>query len=59
MGETISAGTEVKICVVCSDSSGTTATFVNVPHPTWTDANGNAVVLLNAVALGGPNGLNS
>ena len=52
----ISAGTETIMCVI--DCSGNTITIVP-PHPTWTDGYGNAIVLLDAVALGGVNGLNS
>ena len=57
----ISAGTEYTVCVICEDccGSGTTATTVNPPHPTWTRPDGNAVVLLDAVQLGGMFGLNS
>lgn len=58
---TTSAGTESTICVICCPcgSTGSTVTSVSPPHPTWTDSSGNAVVLLNAITLGGPNGLNS
>ena len=58
---TYSAGTEYTVCVICEDccASGTTATTVNPPHPTWTRPDGNAVVLLDAVQLGGMFGLNS
>jgi hypothetical protein len=52
----LSAGTETKICIV--DCSGNTISIVP-PHPTWTNEQGKAVVLLDAVALGGMNGLNS
>jgi hypothetical protein len=57
----ISAGTEYTVCVICEDccGSGTTATTVNPPHPTWTRPDGNSVVLLDAVQLGGMFGLNS
>ena len=51
----LSANTEYKICVVCS---GTTYS-VEVPHPTYTNERGKAVVQLNAVTLGGENGLNN
>jgi len=59
--KTYSAGTEYKVCVICEDccGSGTTSTSISVPHPTWTTPNGDAVVLLDAVALGGMFGLNS
>jgi hypothetical protein len=56
----LSAGTIVEICQVCTDNSGTTtSTFIDAPHPTWTNGNGRSVVQLNMVALGGMNGLNS
>lgn len=54
-----SAGTESAICNVCYDGSGYTTTTVTAPHPTWTNGQGQAVVQLNAVTLGGPNGLNN
>ena len=52
----ISAGTETIVCVI--DCSGNTTTIIP-PHPTWTNEQGHAVVLLDAIALGGMNGLNS
>jgi hypothetical protein len=52
----LSAGTETKICTI--DCSGDTITIIP-PHPTWTNEYGKAVVLLDAVVLGGINGLNS
>jgi len=52
----LSAGTETKICII--DCSGDTITIIP-PHPTWTNEYGKAVVLLDAVVLGGINGLNS
>ena len=52
----ISAGTEYNVCVI--DCSGNTIT-IRPPHPTWTNEQGRAVVLLDAIALGGMNGLNS
>lgn len=56
----LSSGTETDICQICVDSSGnTTATFVNAPHPTWTDAYGRSVIQLNMIELGGQNGLNN
>ena len=55
-----SAGTESTICVICYDVlSGETATSVSPPHPVWTDSRGIAVTQLNAIALGGMNGLNN
>lgn len=54
----LSAGTETTICVV-SDCDPTTNITINVPHPTWTDGYGKAIVLLDLVEIGGTNGLNS
>ena len=54
----LSAGTEVKICVIDGCDPSITK-LINVPHPTWTNEYGKAVVQLDAVALGGMNGLNS
>ena len=57
---TLSSNTETTICVICCPcTSGETITSVSVPHPTWTDIEGNAVVLLDMVQLGGLNGLNN
>lgn len=50
----ISAGTEYTMCV--QDCSGNTIS-VSVPHPTWTNNQGRSVILLDAVQLGGSNGL--
>jgi hypothetical protein len=56
---TVSAGTEYFACNICCPcTTGETITQVSVPHPTWVNGQGNAVVLLDAVTLGGPNGLN-
>jgi hypothetical protein len=54
-----SAGTESTACNICWDGSGYTASVVSVPHPTWTNGQGQAVIQLNAITLGGPNGLNN
>jgi hypothetical protein len=51
----LSANTEYKMCLPCSGETSS----VNVPHPTYTNERGKAVVQLNAVALGGENGLNN
>ena len=50
-----SAGTEYTVCVTCNG----VATEVNPPHPVWTNNYGQEVTLLDAVVLGGLNGLNS
>lgn len=52
----LSAGTKYNVCII--DCSGDTITIIP-PHPTWTNEYGKAVVLLDAVVLGGINGLNS
>ena len=54
----LSAGTETKICVVdgCDPSISKS---INVPHPTYLNELGKAVVQMNMVELGGVNGLNS
>ena len=52
---TYSSGTEYIDCIICD----TVATTVNVPHPVAVNNQGNAVVQLGAVTLGGPNGLNN
>jgi len=52
----ISAGTEYNVCVI--DCSGNTVS-ITPPHPTWTNEQGHAVVLLDAIVLGGINGLNN
>jgi len=55
-----SAGTETDVCNVCWDGTGyTTSVVTNIPHPTWTNGQGQAVKLLDAIVLGGPNGLNA
>lgn len=56
----LSSNTESTICVICCPcTTGETITIVSPPHPEWTNTQGQAVVQLNAVTLGGPNGLNS
>ena len=50
-----SANTENTVCVECS---GNTVTVIP-PHPTWTDNQGNDVIQMNAITLGGHNGLNN
>jgi hypothetical protein len=54
----LSAGTETKVCVV-SDCDSLVSHFVDVPHPTYLNELGKAVVQMNMVELGGMNGLNS
>jgi hypothetical protein len=48
-----SAGTIYYDCIICD----TTATTVNPPHPVYSNQFGQDVVQLNAVQLGGENGL--
>lgn len=52
----LSAGTEYNVCI--TDCNGNPV-LVTPPHPTWTNEHGKAVVLLDAISLGGMNGLNS
>jgi hypothetical protein len=54
-----SAGTTSETCNICWDGTGYTATVVSPPHPTWTNQFGQAVVQLDAIQLGGQNGLYS
>jgi hypothetical protein len=54
------AGTESTICVICCPcTTGQTVTAVSPPHPNWTNAQGKTIILLDAIALGGMNGLNN
>jgi hypothetical protein len=54
------AGTESTICQICCPcTTGETITSVSSPHPTWTNGQGQAITQLNAITLGGPNGLNN
>jgi hypothetical protein len=56
----ISAGTEYLACQICCPcESGGTINQISVPHPQWTNGQGRTIVLLDAVRLGGMNGLNS
>jgi hypothetical protein len=52
-----SANTETIVCV----ETCTAGTFTEIvpPHPVWTDGYGKPITQLNAITLGGPNGLNS
>jgi hypothetical protein len=55
-----SAGTESTICVVCCPcTTGETITSVSPPHPSWTNQQGQTIIQLNAITLGGTNGLNN
>ncbi len=55
-----SANTEVTVCNVCTDPlSGITISSVVPPHPVWTDGQNKPIIQMNAIVLGGPNGLNS
>jgi len=47
---------EYTLCVKDCDGNVVELFF---PHPVWTNEYGTAVTQLNAVALGGPNGLNN
>jgi hypothetical protein len=52
----LSANTAYTLCTLDCDGNPVELQF---PHPVWTNNNGNAVTQLNAVQLGGPNGLNN
>ena len=54
-----SANTEYIECLVCWNASGSTVHPVDPPHPVWTGIYGESITQMNAVTLGGPNGLNS
>lgn len=51
----LSAGTPTEICL---EQCNQTVVSVAPPHPVWTNLGGKAVVMLDAVVLGGPFGLN-
>lgn len=56
----LSAGTATKVCLAYYDCEGNmTNVSIEPPHPTYTNEFGKAVVQLNAVELGGINGLNN
>ena len=52
----VSANTENAVCVI--DCSGNTKTIIP-PHPVYSDFTGGTVTQLNAIQLGGENGLYS
>ena len=52
----LSANTAYTLCTKDCDGNPIELEF---PHPVWTNNNGNAVTQLNAVTLGGPDGLNN
>jgi hypothetical protein len=54
-----SANTEDNVCVTCFDGTGSTIYNIPVPHPVYTDGYGTPVTQLNAIELGGQNGLNN
>jgi hypothetical protein len=55
-----SAGSETFACRLCTLSDNSfSPTIVQVPHATWTNTRGKAVVLMDTVVLGGINGLNN
>jgi hypothetical protein len=62
MSTTYSAGTFTSyICQECVNSGGTITSTANTktPHPSYTNSNGDEVIQLQMVAIGGPTGLNS
>ena len=58
---TFSANTQYEYSIeILGDFSGGTAPAGAIaPHPTYTDADGNEIIQLNAITLGGFNGLNN
>ena len=58
---TIEEGYDYQMCVICPDGSGGyTYTPTTVPHPVASNAQENiSIVQMNAVVIGGPNGLNN
>lgn len=56
-----SANTPEDLCIVVCDTGATGVHVVSVtpPHPVWTGLDGTEVIQMNAVTLGGPNGLNN
>ena len=52
-----SANTESIVCETCDGAE--TVFEVIPPHPVWTDSQGNEVIQMNAVELGGMFGLNA
>jgi hypothetical protein len=51
-----SANTETILCV---DDCANGKTTISPPHPVYTNNYGQPIIQSNAVALGGPNGLNN
>ena len=57
---TFSSGTESTLCLICNPgTTGETAAKVTVPHPNYTDGQNNLIIQLNAITVGGFNGLNN
>ena len=54
-----SANTEIDMCINVCSPDGNTVVSVTPPHPVWSDGYGTQVTQLNAITLGGPNGLNN
>jgi hypothetical protein len=55
----LSANTEQNICLEVCTPSGNTVVSVVTPHPAWTNNQGTTVYQMNAITLGGQNGLNN
>ena len=53
--ESFESNPEYEVCVSCSGNTYT----VQTPHPVWTNLYGEPVTQMDAVVLGGVNGLNS
>ncbi len=56
----LSSNTENTICINCCPcSTDELLVAVSPPHPQWTTQQGETVIQLNAITLGGMNGLNN
>ena len=55
-----SAGTESTICEICCPcTTGETVNSISVPHPTYSNGQNQPIIQLDAITIGGFNGLNN
>jgi hypothetical protein len=55
-----SSGTESTICEICCPcTTGETVNSVSVPHPNYSNGQNQTIIQLNAITIGGFNGLNN
>jgi hypothetical protein len=55
-----SSGIESTICEICCPcTTGETVNSVSVPHPTYSNGQNQSIIQLNAITIGGFNGLNN